>query len=110
MCADIYRVHQNLAMCIVCLGQASFSRPFVHVLVLRVDDVKIRFSIIKQSPHSFSRICRIVLENSGVAEPHNIRELFSDAEEGGHPLLSRVRLDTLVTVVDAHTFGGHPRP
>lgn len=40
-----------------------------------------------------------------MAEPHNIRELFSEAAEAGHPLLSRVRLDTLVTVVDAHTFG-----
>ena len=49
-----------------------------------------------------------MLENSGVAEPHNIRELFSEAAEAGHPLLSRVRLDTMVTVVDAHTFGGWP--
>ena len=49
------------------------------------------------------------MENSGVAEPHNIRELFSEAEEGGHPLLTRVRLDTLVTVVDAQTFGEAPR-
>lgn len=40
-----------------------------------------------------------------MAEPHNIRELFSEAQDAGHPLLSRIRLDTLVTVVDAHTFG-----
>ena len=52
---------------------------------------------------------RIILENSGVAEPHNIRELFSEAEAAGHPLLSRVRLDTMVTVVDAHTFGALSR-
>lgn len=48
---------------------------------------------------------RIVLENSGVAEPANIRDKFKEAEEAGHPLLDRLYLDTLVTVVDASTFG-----
>jgi G3E family GTPase len=40
-----------------------------------------------------------VLENSGVAEPSNIRDKFKEAEEAGHPLLDRIYLDTLVTVV-----------
>jgi hypothetical protein len=39
---------------------------------------------------------RIVLENSGVAEPQNIRDSFADAAENGHPALSRVSLSTLV--------------
>lgn len=43
--------------------------------------------------------CRIVLENSGVAEPANIRDKFKEAEDEGHPLLDRIYLDTLVTVV-----------
>lgn len=40
-----------------------------------------------------------MLENSGVAEPSNIRDKFREAEEQGHPLLQRLYLDTLVTVV-----------
>jgi hypothetical protein len=42
-----------------------------------------------------------VLENSGVAEPQNIRDKFSEAIAEGHPLMHRIFLDTLVTVVDA---------
>jgi len=47
---------------------------------------------------------RFILENSGVAEPKNIREAFADAEAEGHPLMKRVCLDTMVTVVDSATF------
>eukprot|EP00887_Chlorella_sp_A99_P005800 scaffold1.g5800.t1 len=47
---------------------------------------------------------RIVLENSGVAEPQNIRDQFNDAIAVGHPLMRHVHLDSLVTVVDSHTF------
>ncbi|KAL4855709.1 COBW domain-containing protein [Chlorella vulgaris] len=47
---------------------------------------------------------RIILENSGVAEPQNIRDQFNDAIADGHPLTKRIHLDTLVTVVDSHTF------
>ena len=39
---------------------------------------------------------RIVLENSGVAEPQNIRDAFAEAAADGHPVLSRVHLSTLV--------------
>lgn len=39
---------------------------------------------------------RIVLENSGVAEPQNIREAFAQAMEVGHPVVSRVHLSTMV--------------
>ena len=34
---------------------------------------------------------RIILENSGVAEPHNIRELFEEAAVSGHSLLKRIK-------------------
>jgi G3E family GTPase len=45
-----------------------------------------------------------VLENSGVAEPQNIRDKFAEAVAAGHPLAARVRLDAMVTVVDAAAF------
>ena len=47
---------------------------------------------------------RIVLENSGVAEPQNIRDQFNDAQALGHPLIEKIHLDTLITVVDSATF------
>ena len=47
---------------------------------------------------------RIVLENSGVAEPQNIRDQFNEARALGHPLVDKVYLDTLVTVVDSASF------
>lgn len=39
---------------------------------------------------------RIVLENSGVAEPQNIREAFAQAVEVGHPVIKRIHLSTMV--------------
>jgi G3E family GTPase len=45
-----------------------------------------------------------VLENSGVAEPQNIREKFGEAITAGQPVMDRIELDTLVTVVDSATF------
>ena len=45
-----------------------------------------------------------MLENSGLAEPQNIRDQFTEASSLGHPLVAKVALDTLVTVVDSHTF------
>ena len=50
--------------------------------------------------------CRFVLENSGVAEPQNLRDKFNDAMASGHPLMSRIRLDTMVTMVDSGSFFG----
>jgi len=46
----------------------------------------------------------IVIELSGVASPKSIRSNFQDAEFYGMPLLDRVRLDTMVTVIDCTTF------
>ncbi len=48
--------------------------------------------------------CRFVLENSGVAEPQNIRDNFSEAIAKGHPLMSRIQLDTMATIVDSGSF------
>lgn len=39
-----------------------------------------------------------------MAEPQNIRDKFNEAEAAGHPLLERIELDTLITVVDSGTF------
>lgn len=47
---------------------------------------------------------RIVLENSGVAEPQNIVDQFNEACALGHPLTRRIHLDTMITVVDSATF------
>jgi len=50
----------------------------------------------------------IVLENSGVAEPRNIRDLFQDARQSPdaarRAVAGRVALANLVTVVDGSTF------
>ena len=46
----------------------------------------------------------IVVENSGVAEPNNIRDQFQEAMLVRHPLLERVWLKTMVTVVDSFRF------
>lgn len=45
-----------------------------------------------------------MLENSGVAEPHAIRDRFTEATEARRPLMQRLRLDTLVTVLDCGSF------
>lgn len=47
---------------------------------------------------------RFVLENSGVAEPQNIRDKFSEAIAMGKPLMSRIQLDTMATIVDSGSF------
>jgi len=49
----------------------------------------------------------IVIELSGVASPKSIRSNFQDAEFYGMPLLDRVELDTMVTVIDCSTYLQH---
>ncbi|KAL7469974.1 hypothetical protein ACHAXS_010222 [Conticribra weissflogii] len=46
----------------------------------------------------------IVIEMSGVAEPRSVRNIFQEAMMYDMPLMDRVQLDTLVTVVDCSTF------
>jgi hypothetical protein len=51
----------------------------------------------RPTPRTPPAACRIILENSGVAEPQNIRDQFNDAIADGHPITKRVFLDSLVT-------------
>ena len=46
----------------------------------------------------------IVIEMSGVAEPRSVRNIFQEAMMYDMPLMERIRLDTLVTVVDCSTY------
>lgn len=46
----------------------------------------------------------IVIELSGVASPKSIRANFQEAELYGMPLLERVKLDTMVTLIDCSSF------
>ena len=50
------------------------------------------------------RFDHIVIEMSGVAEPRSVRNIFQEAMMYDMPLMDRVRLDTLVTVVDCNSF------
>ena len=49
----------------------------------------------------------IVIELSGVADPVAVRAKFQEAALYSMPLLERVRLDTLVTLIDSSTFRDH---
>ncbi|KAL9182827.1 hypothetical protein ACHAXT_004106 [Thalassiosira profunda] len=53
------------------------------------------------------RFDHIVIEMSGVAEPRSVRNIFQEALMYDMPLMERVRLDTLVTVVDCGTYLGY---
>lgn len=46
----------------------------------------------------------IVIEMSGVAEPRSVRNIFQEAITYDMPLMERVKLDTLVTVVDCSSY------
>ena len=50
------------------------------------------------------RFDHIVIEMSGVAEPRSVRNIFQEACMYDMPLMERVSLDTLVTVVDCSTY------
>ena len=45
-----------------------------------------------------------MLENSGVAEPQNLRDKFNEAVLDSHPVMTRIRLDNMITIVDSGTF------
>jgi G3E family GTPase len=49
----------------------------------------------------------IVVELSGIADPKGVRSLFQDAVLADMPLMERVRLDTMVTVIDCSIFLNH---
>ena len=58
-------------------------------------------------PNSQRAFDHIVVELSGVAEPKSIRANFQEAAMYDMPLLERVRLDTMITVLDCETFLSH---
>ena len=51
----------------------------------------------------------IVVELSGVADPKGVRAQFQEAIFYNMPIMERVRLDTMVTVVDCSVFLRHLR-
>ena len=51
----------------------------------------------------------IVIELSGVADPVGVRAKFQEAALYDMPLMERVQLDTLVTLIDCTTFQEHLR-
>eukprot|EP00980_Cylindrotheca_fusiformis_P005959 scaffold1264_cov73-Cylindrotheca_fusiformis.AAC.3 len=51
-----------------------------------------------------NRFQHIVVELSGVADPKQVRSKFQEAVFRQMPLMDRVRLDTLVTLVDSSAF------
>ncbi|KAL7517950.1 hypothetical protein ACHAWX_002821 [Stephanocyclus meneghinianus] len=54
--------------------------------------------------HDDDKFDHIVVEMSGVAEPRSVSNIFQEAIMYDMPLMERVRLDTLVTVVDCSTY------
>jgi G3E family GTPase len=47
----------------------------------------------------------LLIESSGISEPLPVAQTFTFEDEAGHSLSELARLDTMVTVVDASTFG-----
>jgi G3E family GTPase len=50
------------------------------------------------------RFDQLLIESTGIAEPLPVAETFTFADEQGRSLADVARLDTMVTVVDAHNF------
>lgn len=46
----------------------------------------------------------VIVECSGIAEPRRIRDFFQQAEDYDLDFAKQAKLDTLITVVDAHSF------
>lgn len=46
----------------------------------------------------------VIVECSGIAESRKVRDLFQEAEDFNYPLLRRLKLDTMITLVDAVVF------
>eukprot|EP00752_Nemacystus_decipiens_P004175 g3817.t1 len=60
--------------------------------------------LIEMSEVKGSRYDHVIIESSGISEPKSVRSLFQDAESYEMRLMDKVRLDTMVTVVDAGAF------
>ena len=64
----------------------------------------VTLSDLRQDDEQFQHI---VVELSGVADPKSVRAKFQEAAMAQMPLMERVELDTLVTLVDASMFESH---
>lgn len=62
------------------------------------------FNLVQLADMKRTKYDHIIVECSGIAEPRKIRELFQEAEDFGSPIVNRVQLDTMATVVDAKVF------
>ena len=62
------------------------------------------FNLVQIADVKRTKYDHIIVECSGIAEPRKIRELFQEAEDFGSPIVNRVQLDTMATVVDAKIF------
>lgn len=60
--------------------------------------------ILAVSDRSGKPFDRIVLENSGVAEPQNLRDSFTKAIETDHPIMKRIHLSSLVRTLYASFY------
>ena len=54
---------------------------------------------------SENRFDYLLIESTGISEPLPVAESFTFADDAGHSLSDVARLDTMVTVVDAHNLG-----
>ena len=52
-----------------------------------------------------NRFDYLLIESTGISEPLPVAETFTFADDAGHSLSDVARLDTMVTVVDAHNLG-----
>ena len=91
-----------------CCSLADELLPAVSELIT-LSDLRCQGSDDSDSDNAGYGFDHIVIELSGVASPKSIRSNFQDAEFYGMPLMDRVRLDTMVTVVDCSTFLHHLR-
>lgn len=91
-----------------CCSIADELLPAVSELIT-LSDLRCKGSDDSDSDNDGHGFDHIVIELSGVASPKSIRSNFQDADFYGMPLMDRVRLDTMVTVVDCSTFLHHLR-
>ena len=100
---------QHGALCIFlpCCKQQSQTLTFLPAGCSIQDELFASFEqILGLADKNGVKYDRIVLENSGVAEPQNIRDAFAAAAEEGHPVLKRAHLSTLVRPPLLHTAAG----
>eukprot|EP01038_Epipyxis_sp_PR26KG_P007623 gene7623-10377_t len=61
-------------------------------------------SLTTSSEENGKRHDHIIIECSGIAEPRNIRQIFGETEVFSSPIYKKVKLDTMITLVDVTVF------